>query len=1020
MSLAEYSIKNKVISWLVVVLLLVGGSVSFLGLGKLEFPGFPLPLALVNTAYPGASAEQVEEEVTVQIEKEILELEAVKYITAYNSPGLSQILVELDEKYPVSAHPETWATLRKKLEDLTPYLPPGAMPPQVIDEFGDVYGMLFNLSTEDYSYSDLKHYADRLRRDLGMLNGVSKVSVAGLVDKNVVIEIEQSKLNALGLDPNWIFGLLNNQNVVSNAGQLRIGQQAVRFHPTGEFSEFEQLEQLIVSPPGSNHLIRLGDIASIDYQYDDTPFNLYRDNGTKAISLGIAFKDNVNVVDVGNAVKSRLEELKSDRPLGIYVEPVYDQSAAVDQSVNEFIVNLFVSIAIVIVVLLFTMGLKSGLIMGAVLLLTILGTFIGMNLLGIEIQIISLGALIIALGMLVDNAIVITEGVIVGIKRGLSKAESIKEVVSQTQFPLLGATAIAIIAFAPIGLSPDTTGDFLGSLFYVLLIALSLSWFFAITLTPFFCDLLFKDDIEQGGNEQGEIDPYQSVVFQAYRFILAKALRHRILSMTATMAILIAALVGFGHVKQAFFPPANTPLFFVDVWMQQGSDINATSEKLATLENEISNLEGVEKVTSVMGMGAQRFVLTYTPEMIYPSYGQMLVQAEDLETIQRLIPQIRNMLDTQHADIEHKIKLMQLGPAPAANIEARFYGPDPVVLRQLADQAIEVISQEPRAIETRHSWREQTMMLRPQIDLAAARRSGVSKSDIDSTLLLNTSGQSVGLYREGSDLLPIVVRAPEGVRTDINRIRDVMVWSSESNGYVPMEQIVTGFKPEFEDSLIIRRNMRRMIAVMTDVDPLSGDTPESLRQRLEQSVEAIPLPPGYSLEWGGEYEVSQMAQQALFSSLPLGYLAMFLITVFLFNTIRQPLAIWSTVPLAIIGVAAGMLLLDIPFAFTALLGLLSLSGMILKNGIVLVEQINIELGRGFKVQDAIQRASISRMRPVCMAAVTTVLGMCPLLFDAFFASMAVTIIFGLAFATILTLLVLPVVYSLLYRVRFDK
>ncbi len=1016
MKLVEYSIKNKVISWLIVVLLVVGGTFSFLGLGKLEFPTFPIPQAIVNISYPGASAEQVEEEVTLQLEKVILEIEAVKNITSYNSPGMAQIMVELSEEYPTSAHPQTWATLRKKVEDLQPHLPPGVHPPLVIDEFGDVYGILLNISTEDHSYTDLKNYTDYLKREIVMLEGVSKVSVQGLVTKNVVIETKQSDMNALGLDPNWIFALLNNQNVVSNAGSMKVGSQSIRFHPTGEFNNLDDLKQLIISPPGSKALIRLGDIAQINYQYDETPHNLYRSNGAKAVSFGIAFQESVNVVEVGHKIKAKLLEIDHQRPIGINIDYVYDQSQAVETSINDFLVNLLISIVIVIVVLLITMGLLSGLIMGSVLLLTIMGTLIGMKIMDIEIQIISLGALIIALGMLVDNAIVITEGILVGLKRGLTKLEAIKKVVSQTQLPLLGATAIAIIAFAPIGLSENTTGDFLGSLFYVLLIALLLSWILAITLTPFFCNLLFKEAEQTDGDE--EIDPYQSVVFRAYRGILVTALNHRFISLFVILSVLVYSLFSFGNVKQSFFPPSNTPLYYIDVWMQEGTDIRATSEHLKQIEQHVLEFDGVEKVTTVIGMGAQRFILTYFPEMIYNSYAQLMVEAPDLQTIERTIPTLREELETHFPEAQFKFKLMALGPAPAANIEARFYGPDPTVLRQLASQAIELFREEPLAVEIRHSWREPTLVMRPQIDTAAARRSGVTKQDINTALQLNSSGVTAGLYREGVDLLPIVVKAPYEERNSIDRIKDSLIWSSEQSTYIPIQQVVSDFTTEYENARIIRRNLRRVITVMTDVAAFSDETSESLRQRLIEKVESIELPEGYTFEWGGEFEQSNMAQESLFKSLPMGYLAMFLITVFLFSSIRQPLAIWTTVPLSMIGVSFGLLVLDIPFSFTALLGLLSLSGMILKNGIVLVEQINIEQKQGYSPQDSIINASVSRMRPVCMAAITTVLGMVPLVFDAFFASMAVTIIFGLGFATILTLIVLPVIYSLLHRVRF--
>ncbi|MGI9275413.1 MAG: efflux RND transporter permease subunit [Endozoicomonas sp.] len=1018
MNIAEYSIRNKVISWVFVVLLLVGGVVSFIGLGQLEFPEFPIPQAMVNTHYPGASPEQVEEEVTLPLERAIQELEYVKHIDSVSSAGVSQVMVELMETVTAAEQPQVWDELRRKVNDIQSALPSGVLPSQVNDDFSDVYGTLFNISGQDYSYRELENYGDFLRRELSLVEGVKKVSVAGTVTEQVVIEISQSRVSALGIDPSWIYGLIQNQNVVSNAGRMLIQGQSVRIHPTGEFGDISELERVLVSPPGSTELVYLGDIARIYRTFDETPMNLYRSNGEKAISLGISFAKGVNVVDVGTAVDARLAELESSQPIGIELDVVYNQPEVVEESIRSFVISLVQAVAIVIVVLLFTMGLKSGLLMGGILLLTILGTFIGMRILGIELQLISLGALIIALGMLVDNAIVVTEGVLVGLQRGQSKMDAIKAVVSQNQWPLLGATVIAIIAFAPIGLSPDSTGDFMGSLFQVLLISLMVSWLLAITLTPFFCNLVFSEPAQ--GMVGSESDPYKGALFTVYRAILQKALKHRIISLGLTIMALVLAVIGFGQVKEAFFPPSNTPLFFIDVWMQEGTDIRQTEKTMKALEKAVMAFDGVNNITSVMGMGAQRFILNYAPEKVYSSYGQMIVEADSLNAIRQLLPEVRARLESRYPEIEFKLKLLQNGPSPLADIEARFYGPDPDVLRQLADQAVRIMEAEPTATDIRHSWREQVNIVRPQLDEAAARRSGISKQALDKTMLINFSGKQVGVYRDGSHQLPIIARAPAEERLNADRITDLQVWSQERSAFVPVGQAVTGFTSEMENPLIIRRDLKRVLAVMANAAPFSDETPESVRQRIHKDIEAIPLPEGYSLEWGGEYEMSGEAQSSIFVTLPLGYLMMFLITVFLFSTVRQPLAIWFTVPLGIIGVAAGLLALNMPFTFTALLGLLSLSGMLLKNGIVLVEQIKIESEKDIGIQQAITDACISRVRPVCMAALTTMLGMIPLVADAFFSSMAVTIIFGLGFATVLTLIVLPVTYSLLYRVRFDQ
>ncbi|MFK0573936.1 efflux RND transporter permease subunit [Endozoicomonas sp.] len=1020
MNIAEYSISHRVISWMFVVILLVGGALSFFGLGQLEFPEFTIKQAMVITPYPGASPEQVEEEVTLPLEEAIQQLEYVKVIDSISNNGRSQIMVEMKEQYPSSQLPQIWDELRRKINDGQSSLPPGVYPSVVMDDYSDVFGMLFTITGEGYTARDLENYADYLKRELVLVEGVKKVAIAGARQQQVVVEMSQAKLVNLGIDPAWIFSLIQNQNVVSNAGNMLVDGRSIRIHPTGEFTRVQELEQLIISPPGSTQLVRLGDIASVRRVYDETPDTLYRSNGEEALSLGVSFTSGVNVVDIGDKVRQRLNELTPEQPVGIELTTVYDQPATVSESVNGFLINLGEAVAIVILVLLLAMGVRAGLLMGAVLLLTISGTFIVMKMFNIDLQLISLGALIIALGMLVDNAIVVTEGIQVGIQRGLTRLEASKRVVSQNQWPLLGATVIAIMAFAPIGLSDNATGEFCLSLFQVLLISLLLSWITAITLTPFFCNILFKKfETEAAAGQNAEsFDPYQGALFTLYKQLLGFALKHRPTTIVLTMLALVLAVVGFGSVKNVFFPPSNTPIFFVDFWMPEGSDIRATEAELAKLEQQVLTMPGIKNVTSVMGMGAQRFILPYMPEKQYTSFGQLIIETDDLEAITPLVASLETLLSEEFSEVEYRIKLMQNGPAAPAEIEARFYGEDPAVLRALSVQAMAVLRDEPTATNIRHGWRNQVSIVRPHLDEASARRSGISKQALDNALLVNFTGRQMGVYRDGSQLMPLIVRAPESERLNADSITDLQVWSADRNSFVPITQAISSFDTEWENPLIVRRDRKRMLSVMADPELLSDETTDSVFRKVRGKIEAIPLPEGYALEWGGAYELSTDAQSAVFASIPMGYLGMFLITVFLFNTIRQPLAIWSTVPLALIGVVSGLLVLNTPFSFMGLLGLLSLSGMLIKNGIVLVEQIKQELEEGRDPHDAIFHASVSRLRPVCMAALTTMLGMIPLLFDAFFKSMAVTIIFGLGFATILTLVVLPVIYSLLYKISF--
>ena len=1014
MDIAGYFIQRRVTSWLVTLVLGIGGLMAFLGIGRLEDPSFTLKNAMVITSYPGASPQQVEEEVSYPLENAIQQLPSIKKITSISSAGLSQISLELHTQTKAEEIPQIWDELRRKINDLQPHLPPGVNPPQVRDDFSDVFGFFLLVTGEGYSAQELRDFADYLRRELVLLPGVGKVTLAGARQEQVQVEISRSKMSALGIAPQRLAQVLSQQNVVSNAGRILVGSESIRLHPTGEFQDVRELERLIISDPGSSQQVTLGDIAQVSRGFSETPGNLYRMNGQDALTLGIAFAPKVNVVDVGAAVNARLAELDNQRPAGMQLQVFYDQAAEVDSSVQGFVINFVASVVIVIVVLLIFMGMRSGLLIGLILALTVLGSFIFMRMLGIELQRISLGALVIALGMLVDNAIVVVEGILVGRQRGQTTLEAARAIVKQTNLPLLGATLIAIIAFAPIGLSDDSTGEFCLSLFQVLMISLLLSWVTAITLTPFFASLFFRDNQTLTGQSQG--DPYGGVIFTAYRALLDFALHHRRLTLGLLSVLLVVAIAGFGNVRQSFFPPSNTPMFFIDLWLPQGTDIRYTEQLVAELDQHVLEQEGVTAVSSTIGQGALRFILTYAPQKQYPNYAQLLVRTDELARIEPLINQLEQHVAEQYPQIKPKFKQLMLGPGNDSKIEARFSGPDPEVLRQLGSEAIRRMRQDPVANAVTHDWHERTKLIRPQFAEARARELGVDKSELDDLLRMSFSGMTVGLYREGTQLLPIIARTPDNERLNADSLNNLQVWSNARSGYLPIEQVLLGFATEWEDPLIMRLNRKRTLTVQADPALLSGETAAQLFGRIRPEIEAIPLPEGYSLEWGGEYESSRDAQGAVFGSLPLGFLAMFMITILLFDSFKRATVIWLTVPLAMIGVTLGFLITGIPFGFMALLGLLSLSGMLVKNGIVLVDEIQLQLASGKDALQAVEEASISRVRPVSMAALTTILGMSPLLADAFFQSMAVVIMFGLGFATLLTLVVLPVLYCMFYGI----
>ncbi|MDO6685196.1 MULTISPECIES: efflux RND transporter permease subunit [unclassified Agarivorans] len=1015
MTIAEYSIKNKVISWMFLVILAVGGVVSFGELGRLEDPPFTVKDAMVITSYPGATSTEVEEELTYPLEKAIRQLPYIDKITSTSSAGLSQIMVSMKMDYGSDELPQIWDELRRKVNDLEPSLPPGVNPVQVMDDFGDVYGVMLMITGDNYSYVELKRYVDYLTRELELVEGIGKISLAGDQNEQLYVEMSLKRVSALNLDMTTIAGLLTQQNAVISAGEVTLNSQTLKLRPSGELNSIETFENLIIHGRDTGNLIRLKDVATVSRDVQEVPSNLLNYNGQPALNLGIAFSKGVNVVKVGEALDVRLAELENIKPAGVQIHTLYNQAKEVDQSVSGFVLSLAQAVGIVIVVLLFTMGLRSGVIIGAVLLLTVLGTFILMSIYDVELHRISLGALIIALGMLVDNAIVVVEGILVGLQRGRTKVQAAVDIVEQTKWPLLGATVIAIIAFAPIGLSPDATGEFMGSLFWVLCFSLFLSWVTAITLTPFLANLLLSS--KTGEQEQSNEDPYKGLLFVVFGRLLKFCLRFRMLTIVLMLAMLAGAFYGFSLVKNSFFPPSNTPMFYVDMWMPEGTDIRETYKEVQQVEGYLLEKDQVEFVTSTTGQGLQRFSLTYSPEKSYEAFAQLQVRVNDREQMLDLMRDLDVSLRDKFKRVSFQFRLMDIGPSPASKIEARIIGPDPQVLRDLAVQVEDIIGADPGARNIRHDWRERTKDLLPQFNESQARRLGISKQDLADTLQMAFGGSAIGLFRDGTEMLPIVVRLPVDERVDFSTVQNLKLWSPALQTYVPIQQVVDDISLDWVEPLIQRQDRKRTLTVLADHDILGDETAASLFGRVRPKVEAIDLPVGYSLEWGGEYESSKDAQESLFSSLPMGYLFMFIITVFLFNSIRQPIVIWLTVPLAVIGVAVGLLSTNSAFSFTALLGVLSLSGMVLKNGIVLMDQINLETHSGKDPYQAVVDSAISRVRPVSMAALTTILGMIPLVFDAFFGSMAVTIMFGLGFATVLTLVIVPVLYALFYRIK---
>ena len=1015
MNLAEYSIRKKTVTLVLTVMLVLGGIISFGKIGMLEDPEFTIKDAVVITAYPGASPQEVEEEVTDKVETAIQQLGQLKEIKSISKAGLSIITVSIKDKYTSAELPQVWDELRRKVGDVQGQLPPGVKTSIVNDDFGDVFGILLAVTGEGYSYKELKDAVDYLRQELLLVDNVSKVSLWGARTEAIFVEISTSRLAQLGIGLDSVYTALREQNMVVSAGSVKVGPEYIRIAPTGEYDSVASIENLQIRDPNSDTVIYLKDIGDVVRDYIDPPSQVLHFNQVPAISIGISIASGGNVVKLGAAVNERLEELMPMLPVGMEIGVINFQATDVTQSIKAFVINFLEAIAIVVVVLLIFMGLRSGLLIGSVLAITVLGTIIVMDMMGISLQRISLGALIIALGMLVDNAIVVTEGMLIRIEAGMNRIKAAAEVVSQTQMPLLGATIIAVLAFWGIGMSQDSTGEFCRSLFQVMLISLMMSWIIAITITPLFCKMFLK-----GGSSTGEpTDPYKGFIFVGYKKILSWCIRLRWVTILAMICMLAASVYGFGFLKGSFFPASTKAMFMVNYWLPSGSDIRQTVADISEIEKHILKDERVSSVASYIGDGAPRFILTFAPEQTSDDgYGILLVSVDDYRDIDTMVPEIEKFITDNYPAAYPVLRKFALGPGDDFDIEARFSGPDSKVLRQLSEKAQAIMRNYSDAARVWDDWRPPVKKIVPLFDEVKAKQAGVSRTMLAQSLESAVSGTTVGLYREGDDLLPIISRLPDDERLAVENLQDLQVYSPALKKSIPISQVVAGFTTVSEDSLRMRFNRKLTIRVRGNIK--FGLLPSEMQAAVEKEIEALELPPGYEMAWGAEKENSAKAQAGIKANMAAPTIVMFLIIIMLFNNLRQPAIIVLLVPFLVIGVVVGLLGTNSPFGFMSLLGMLSLTGMLIKNAIVLIDQINIELAEGKEALPAVVDASVSRIRPVCMAAITTVLGMIPLVFDPFFKGMAVTVMGGLTFATGLTLILVPVLYVIFYRVKWQK
>ena len=1039
--LPHYAINHRVVVSFCVFLIVVGGVWSYLTLGRLEDPEFAVKTAAVVTLCPGASADEIEERVTNVVERAAQQIKNLDRVRSISKPGMSLVFVDLKETTTKEQMPEIWQELRNKMALTKAQLPFEALPPIVNDDFGDVYGCVFALTAEGFTDAELIDRARELQKELLLVDQVRRVELWGLPDERIEVEISRARMAELNVKPIQILLALQTQNLTSDSGTLKIDGSKIRVSPTGKFESLEEIENLLI-PDGveaalasvsteyardtlleglasrldeihgeGTRQIRLKDVANIRRVTNDEPTQMMRINGVRAVGLALSPIPNGNVLKMGEDVRATIDRALANFPIGFEITDVSYQPDSVNVSIHAFTKNLYEAIVIVTIVVMLAMGWKSGILITSSLLLVILGTFCVLKGLGVDLQRTSLGALIVALGILVDDAVVVGDLILVRMQRGMERKEACVDGTRRAAWQLLGATIVGALAFWPIYLSPNMTGEYAGSLFVVVGSSLIISWFVAMLQTPVVYYLFVK--IKPNKDSK---DPHGGPVYRFYRATLETALHCRFLTLIVLGCALYASVLGFRQIPQIFFPRAQRTQFMIDFWEPEGTSIKKVAADLRKVEDYLVAQEGVKNVASFIGAGPPRFYLPYEPEVANSSYAQLVVNVDSLDRISQLIDPVEEWLVANCPEADVRAQRFAMGPTTKSEVEARFSGPDPQVLRRLAEEAKELLRQEPDAKFVRDDWRQMIPTWAPDYSQPKGRQALVSRSQALFALRWATRGIPCGSFADGEENLPIILRAAEEDRNNSEVLKNLPVWGVGLKS-VPLSQVSDAVGLRWENGVIARRNRIRTITV--GVDPIRGNWSDLLA-RVKPTLESIELPPDYKLEWGGQYERSNDATSALAAQIPIALVLMAIIVVALFNGLRQTFIIVLTFPLAAIGITVGMILLDKPFGFMALVGAMSLLGMMVRNGVVLMDQIDEELKKGDAPYNAIVDASVERMRPVSVAALTVIVGMIPLLKDPLFDSMATAIMFGLIFATALTLYVVPIFYSILFRVKPPK
>ena len=1008
MSLPEYSLKNRKVVWFFLFILLAGGALGFVTLGKKEDSVFVIKSASLVCSYPGATPLEVEQLVTEPIEREVQSMRLVHKITSESYYGLSKILVELDPATRASEIPQLWDELRRKVLNIQPRLPAGASPVTVADDFGDVYGIYYGLSVDGgFTWAELRDWAQRIKTALVTVDGVQKVSLFGEQTPVVNVYVNLAALANFAIRPETIVATIGQQNTIVNSGEKQAGALQIQILEAGTYKGLDDISnQMLTAASGKQY--RLGDIARVERGYADPPQTLMRVDGRRAVGIGISTEAQVDVVKTGEKIIRVLDGLTRQMPVGMDLTVLYPENRIAQQANATFVLNLAESVAIVILIIMLVMGFRAGVLIGSSLLFSIGGTLLLMQFLGEGLNRTSLAGFIIAMGMLVDNAIVVTDNAQQAMLRGVARRRAVVDGANAPRWSLLGATLIAIFSFLPLYLAPSSVAEIVKPLFVVLALSLLLSWVLALTQTPLFGDFMLRVN-------PAAHDPYDTKFYRAFDRLLAALLRWRWGVVAGVVALFAAALAVMGLMPQNFFPSLDKPYFRADVLLPEGYNIRDTERNLRTMEEWLHAQPEVKTVSVTMGSTPPRYYLASSSVSLRPNFGNILVELHDKGQTEAVEARFNAYVRAMCPDVWLRSSLFKLSPVPDAAIEFGFIGDDIDTLRRLTQAAEEIMWRTAGTVNIRNSWGNRVPTWLPLYSQMKGQRIGVTRSQMAQGITIATQGYRLGEYREGDQFMPILLKDENIDTYNLTNLQALPIFTPAGKVY-SIEQATDGFRFEYRVGVVKRYNRQRVMKAQCD--PGRGVNTMRLYAALRDSVlRGVVLPEGYSMKVFGEQESQQESNSALARYMPLTMVLIFIVLLLLFRNYREPVVILLMIPLIVIGVVLGLAVTGKVFNFFSLLGLLGLVGMNIKNAVVLVGQVGVLRSEGKDAYEALTAATRSRIVPVAMASGTTILGMLPLLFDSMFGAMAATIMGGLLVATLLTVCVLPVVYAIFYNIR---